>query len=87
MNDMLGTNPENNKQRRVFFCAFTAADIGEKRHPQKVMAELAEKYQFKILSEIPQSMFDGWDIWIESSEAVELPKYLKVAQWKPVGQA
>ena len=83
---MLGVNPENDKQRRVFFCGWSANNVGEKRHPQIVMAELAKKYNFKILACVPQSIADGWDFWIESDEIMDLPDYLCDFIWKPVGK-
>lgn len=83
---MTGRNPENQSQRRVFFHAYAAYDVGEKRHPLTVMQELAERHGFRTLAAVPQSLFDGWDFWIEECAAPVAAPYLLDYPWKPIGQ-
>lgn len=75
-------------QHHCWFCAYTAYEAGENRHPQEVVRELAKLHGFKILDQVPQSIADGWSFWIETSEAQvpDLPKYFRVARWIPIGQ-
>lgn len=88
MPSQLAVNPDNNKQARIFFDMFDAHKAGEDRHPQDVMKELAEAHRFRILAAVPQSLFDGWDFWIEFDEPPELPPLFRGnLPWKPVGQA
>ncbi len=84
---MKGTNPDNPKQRRLFFDMIDAYEFGEKRHPQIAMKELAEKCKFKIIGCVPQSLFDGWDFWIEFDEEPILPPIFRSVPWKPIGEA
>jgi hypothetical protein len=82
-----GRNPDNHFQRRVFFHLRAANESGEKRHPQEAMRELAAMYNFGILAAVPQSLFDGWDFWIEESANMPtLPSYLLKVPWKSVGE-
>ena len=81
-----GINPENCKQRRLFYCYQAADGQGETRHAQVVMRELAEKHSFKILCAIPQSLGRGWDFWIGFETAPNLPHYFNEGDWKPVGE-
>jgi len=82
-----GINPDNPKQARVFFDMIDADKVGEHRHPQIVMKEISEKHHFKIISCVPQSLFDGWDFWIEFDTFPELPPLFRKVDWKPVGEA
>ncbi len=82
-----GGNPDNPKQMILFFDLRTAYEYGEKRHPQIVMRELAEKYHFTILARIPQTFFDGWDFWIEFETMPMLPPIFRHVPWKPIGEA
>jgi hypothetical protein len=84
---MKGMNPNNPKQARLFYDLIEACEYGEKRHPVVVMEELAKKYGFKILDRVPQSLFDGWDFWIEFEELPNLPPIFRDVPWKRVGQA
>lgn len=68
-----GLNPENNKQARVFFNYLTMQDAGENRHASLVMQELGDKLGFKVIGAVPQTLFDGWDYWIEFDIAPEFP--------------
>lgn len=75
-------------QSYCFYCMQSASEAGENRHPQTVVRELAATLGFRILDAVPQSLFSGWDFWIEVEEGktVTLPSYLKVHKWKPTGQ-
>lgn len=87
MSQYSGQNPANPRQRRVFFHLQDAHESGEKRHPQIVMRELAATHGFTILAAVPQSLFDGWDVWIEEPEGERVDRpYLLDYPWKPVGQ-
>lgn len=86
----LGINPQNHAQRRVFYDLNMAGDKGEARHPMVVMRELAQKHGFTLIGAVPQSLFDGWDFWIESTNiaVLDLPCFFRERiPWKPVGQA
>ena len=64
-----------------------AHDAGETRHPQTVVSELAESIGFTILAAVPQSLFDGWDFWVEFEESVkDIGPLFRGYPWKPVGQ-
>ena len=83
-------NPDNPKQARLFYCMFEAMECEENRHPIDVMMELEIKHNFIIKYKIPQSMFDGWDFWVEFEDPKEidlLPKLFRNVGWKPIGQA
>jgi hypothetical protein len=83
-------NPDNQKQARLFYDLREANDRGENRHPQIVMRELAGKHGFTILDSVPQSLFDGWDYWIESDNLMDLhlPKFFREnVPWKAIGEA
>lgn len=83
---ILGKNPDNDKQARLFFCMYTADENGETRHPMIVMRELAEQHNFKIITAVPQSLFDGWDLWIEYDIEPKLPDYFTEGiHWTPIG--
>jgi hypothetical protein len=84
---MIGINPDNPKQGRVFLSLFAAYDAGEKRHAEEIIKDLASKLNFKVLESLPQSIVDGWDFWIEFEVAPELPAYFRNVPWKPIGQA
>lgn len=83
------TNPANPKQRRLFYDLMSAAfECGEERHPQTVMRELSTRLGFTILGAVPQSLFDGWDYWVEESRPVDYPKFLqRSVPWKSIGEA
>jgi hypothetical protein len=90
MIDQRSINPDDPTQARVFYDMYKSHIAGEKRHPEVVMEELAKQHDFTILDSIPQSLFDGWDVWIESPDmaTLELPDlFRKNIPWKPVGQA
>ena len=84
---MIAINPKNKHQGRLFFCLLTANDEGETRHPSVVMRELEISHDFKIIDEIPKSMADGWDFWIEFENKPDLPNYFRgKLEWKPIGE-
>ena len=99
--NMLAASPVTAEQRRkmegrrapgqqyCFYCLESASEVGEDRHPQTVVRELAATLGFRVLGSLPQSLFTGWDFWIEMDESktVTLPSYLKAHKWKPIGQA
>jgi hypothetical protein len=87
MNIERGLNPTNKKQARVFFSYLSAEDAGEARHAETVMTELAAEKGFAVIGKCPQTLFDGWDYWIEFHTAPELPLFFQDSPWKPVGQA
>jgi len=79
------TNPNNSKQARLFFSYMSAAlEYKENRHADIVMKELAEKNNFKVISKVPQTLFDGWEYWIEFDEEPELPGFVENVIWEPV---
>ena len=83
-------NPNNPKQARLFFCMFKAMELEENGHPVDIMMGLAIKHKFKIIDRIPQSLFDGWDFWVEFEDPKEidlLPKLFRNIEWKPINQA
>lgn len=72
-----------------FYDGIAASDANENRHPQVVVAELAETHGFRVLAAVPQSMFDGWDFWIDVGGQGPAPKvtpYFKAKAWKPLGE-
>lgn len=85
---LLGINPNNTHQARVFFDMYKANDAGENRHPVTVVEELSKTLGFKILNRVPQSLFDGWDFWIEFDKPPKLPEYFRSGiKWKRIGEA
>jgi len=83
-------NPDNKNQARLFFCMFRAVKAGQHEHPVDVMNKLSVTLNFKILDKIPQSLFDGWDFWVEFKDpkgAEMLPPLFRDVSWKPIGQA
>lgn len=85
---LLGINPNNTHQARVFFDMFLANEAGENRHPVTVVEELSKTLGFKILNRVPQSLFDGWDFWIEFDKPPKLPDYFRAGiKWKRIGEA
>jgi hypothetical protein len=84
---MRGINQDNPKQARVFYDLFEAYKYGERRHPQIVMKELAERHGFRILGKVPQTLFDGWDYWIEFETPPDLPPIFRDVPWKGIGEA
>ena len=96
---MKSQNPENKNQARLFYCARTAFDHGEMRHPSIVIDEMAGNHNIKVLGKIPQSLFDGWDFWVEIEESqMGLSDVLDVEYffntpffmdygWKPINEA
>ena len=84
-------NPNNKNQARLFYDLIDATrKAKESRHPQIVMKELSIKNNFTILGAVPQSLFDGWDFWIERDdiELIDLPDELFCDYpWKPIGMA
>ena len=90
--EIKGINPENKKQARVFYDLLSAVyEDKEVRHPLIVMRLLEVQYEFKIIGKIPQTLFDGWDFWIEAENIEQvlsqLPKYIKNVPWKGVNEA
>ena len=74
----------------MFYCMFEARVLEEGGHPVDVMMGLAIKHKFKIIDRIPQSLFDGWDFWVEFEDSKEidlLPKLFRNIEWKPINQA
>lgn len=80
-------NPENPKQARVFYDLIDASRAGEDRNAMDVMREMAGAMGFTLLGSTPQSMMEGWDVWIEFNEAPVLPEYLRNVPWRSVGSA
>ena len=87
--------PRQPNQHHRFYCMQSAADAGEHRHPQQVVRGLSEMHGFTVLGAVPQSLFDGWDFWIEydangdyddSTEPPAFPAYFRAASWKPINQ-
>lgn len=80
--------PQMPNQHHCWFCAHSASDAGEGRHPQEVVRELAKTHNFKILDQVPQSIADGWSFWIETADGKipELPPFFRIARWIPIGQ-
>lgn len=76
-------NPENPRQARIFYDMY-AAEAG---HPMDVVRRLSTELGFTILDAVPQTMFDGWDIWIEFNEPLVLPDYFRSVPWRFVGSA
>lgn len=84
---MLGINPNNPMQARVFYDFYTAYDVKEDRHPELVMKELSKKHNFTILFSVPQTIADGWDFWIEFKQKPNLPTLFRDGiTWKRIGQ-
>ena len=87
---MKSQNPENKNQVRYFYCARTAFDHGEMRHPSIVIDEIASKCHFKVLGKIPQTAFDGWDFWVEFEDSIYVlvvPPFFMDYGWKPINEA
>jgi hypothetical protein len=81
-----GINPSNPQQARIFFDMFAAQDAGDNRHPQVIIKEVAARLGFSVLGSVPQSMFDGWDVWIEFSEAApDVGPFFRDVPWRSVG--
>lgn len=77
------------RQHRFFYDMHAASDAGEHHHPQSVVRGLAHTHGFKVLDAVPQSLFDGWDFWIETVDdgpAPVITPYFKAAAWKPIGE-
>lgn len=83
---MIGINPRNKHQMRLFLCSYMQCSANIDGHPQEIMEKLSEEKGFRILACAPQSMFDGWDFWIELETAPDnLPNIFRGVQWKSVG--
>jgi hypothetical protein len=90
MIDVKQINPTDPRQARLFYCLLAAHAAGEKRHPQHVVRDLEARLGFKVLGWVPQTIADGWDVWIEHDDPASLalpPLFRAGAPWKPVGQA
>jgi hypothetical protein len=78
-------DPENSHRARAFYYCRPDAPSG---HPETTMRKLADRLGFRILASIPESLFDGWDLWIAFDGAPpSLPAYFIEVAWKPVGQS
>jgi hypothetical protein len=83
--DRMITNPGNPKQARVFFSYMSAMiEHNETRHADIVMKEIADKNNFKIIGKVPQTLFDGWEYWIEFDKEPELPGFVRNINWEPL---
>lgn len=83
-----GLDPANPQRARVFFDMNAAFDANEKRHPQIVTREIATRIGFRVLDSVPQSIADGWDVWIEfDGPPPDVGPCFRDVPWKPVGQA
>lgn len=83
---MRGINPENNHQMRLFLCSYMQADAKINGHPQEIMKKLSKENGFKILASVSQTIFDGWDFWIEfDTPPSNLPNIFRDVPWTRVG--
>ena len=57
--------------KHVFYNMWSAHDEGVDEHPQTQLKKLGIKYY----KSVPQSLFDGWEFWIDDD--AELPDYIK----------
>jgi len=57
--------------KHVFYNMWSAHDVGVDEHPQTQMKKLG----IKVYRAIPQSLFDGWEFWVDDD--VELPGYIE----------
>lgn len=80
-------NPDNPKQARIFYDLIDASRAGEDRNAMVVMREMADAMGFKLLGSTPQSIMEGWDVWIGFDAAPVLPDYLRSVPWRSVGSA
>ena len=89
MSEYLGINPENKKQARIFYCYLEANNLSEDRHACIVIEELSKRHKFKVLRAIPQTLFNGWDFWVEfdfyPTADYCLPSYCRKVKWKGIG--
>jgi len=78
-------NPNNPKQRRLFYHTIAAEEFfhGE-MHPTTGMNYLATIYNFTILKAVPQSMYDGWEMWVECEEGEDIPEWLDSVRWTEI---
>lgn len=65
---------------RIFYDLW---DAGE-GHAQIRMRNLSDKLGFKILGSQPQSLFDGWEFWVEFEGTIAWPEYIRVLPWQEV---
>ncbi len=54
-------------------------------HPRAVVKRLSDELSFKVVWSVPQSIADQWWFWIEFEVEPELPKFMRYADWLPVG--
>jgi hypothetical protein len=80
-----GINPENKQQARVFFHLETCQDEGFIGHPQHEIKKLIPE-SANVIGCIPQSLYDGWDFWIDFSGELLVHDVLFDFQWKPINQ-
>lgn len=50
-------------------------------HAQTMMRNLAIELGFTILASQPQSLFDGWEFWIEFEGRKIWPKHVRILSW------
>lgn len=87
MKPFKGVNPENHSQARVFYHLQSADEAGLTGRAQKNMQLLADECGFRVIGSLPQTLFEGWDFWIEFDDLPELPDFMRDAPWKPIGGA
>lgn len=81
-----GINPENKNQARVFLNIQDYQEFGFKGHPHEVILKLIP-FGSKVIGAVPQSMFDGWDFWLELDGNYNAHDLIDDYVWKPVNQA
>lgn len=84
-----GINPNNKNQMRIFFSMYELWDLNIKGHPRTIMDQLSKEMNFKVLDAVPQSLFDGWDFWIEGEnlDQMDFPIYIRDVPWRAIGTA
>jgi hypothetical protein len=61
---------------RLFYSYLGAWDEGEKRHALHVMDELSVVQGCRLERAVPQTLFDGWEFYIDCATQPDLPDYI-----------
>ena len=63
---------------RVFYNYISANFAGIMTHAEKQMKKLGINYYYCE----PQSLFDGWEFWIDDEKEKDLPDYIEKVTWR-----
>lgn len=66
----------------LFYCINSARDAGEERHPQYLIEEWAERNGATILHLLPQSLGDGWEVWLQHPAPLkDIEPMFRILEW------